>query len=345
MTGAFFVFCIIQRNMIKGKVKLDLDAETILKFVSEFDIFHFYMPRKWKLNEVTNSPLHKDENPSFLIGNRNGYLSFIDFSMNVHGNCFDFVKLLYNCSYNEALKIIDRDFGLGICGDTNAGAYKKIVEEYKQPEEDKEKHSVMIQVITKKFTKEELQYWREYHLDIQDLKDSHIYSIGKVFLNRRRFSTKDDELKFGYLYEDKWKLYFPKRDKKRKWLSNVPLSMAGGLSNLDKDHNALICKSLKDQLVCRKIYPYVCHVQNESLAAFSFDTIEYIRANSKEVFYGGDSDAPGKSASYIITNTLKWKHINPPDRLLPDIKDFSDWAKVEGLEKVEEHFKKKGLII
>jgi len=330
--------------MIKGKVKLELSAETILRFVTSFDIFHFYMPKKWKLNQATNSPLHRDENPSFLIGNRNGDISFIDFSMNVHGNCFDFVKLLHNCSYNDALKIIDKDFGLGICGDTNTGAYKRITTEYKQPEEDMEKHSTMIQVITRKFTKEELSYWAGYHQSLQDLRDNNIYSIDKVFLNRKRYYLKDTDLRFGYLYEERyWKIYRPTVPKKKKWLSNVPLSLAGGLENLNKEHNTLITKSLKDQIVCRKIYSHVCHVQNESLAAFSFDTIENIRANSKEVFYGGDSDAPGKSASHVITDTLHWKHINPPDRLLPDIKDWSDWARLEGLSAVEDHFKTKKL--
>jgi hypothetical protein len=97
--------------------------------------------------------------------------------------------------------------------------------------------------------------------------------------------------------------------------------------------------------VCRKIYPYVCHVQNESLAAFSQETVDYINNNSQTVFYGGDSDVAGKNASYIITDTFKWKHINPPDHLLNDCcKDFSDWFK-RSPQEVEEHFKKKGLMI
>jgi hypothetical protein len=331
--------------MIKGKVKIELTAENILKMITPFDIFRHFMPNiNWRINEATNSPLHPDQNPSFLIGNKNGHLTFIDFSLSLSGDAFDFIKALHACSYNEALRIIDKEFGLGISDVSNVGEYKRIVSEYKQPEEDKEKHSVMIQVVTRKFTNEELSYWNSYHIDLQDLRDNHIYSIDKLFLNRKRFPLKETELRFGYLYQGRyWKLYRPHNSKKTKWLSNVPLSLAGGLENLDKNHNTLIAKSLKDQVVCRKIYSYVCHVQNESLAAFSQETVDYINNNSILVFYGGDSDPVGKSASYIITDTFKWKHINPPDQLLTECcKDFASWG-AKSMKEVEEHFKKKGL--
>ena len=139
--------------MIKGKVRIDLTAENILKLVSDFDIFRYFMPNtNWKINEATNSPFRKDVNPSFLIGNRNGYLSFVDFAdSNKHGDAFEFVKQLHGCTYDEALRIVDKEMGLGISDMSNVGEYKKIVSTYKQPEEDKEKHTVMIQVITKKF--------------------------------------------------------------------------------------------------------------------------------------------------------------------------------------------------
>lgn len=331
--------------MIKGKVRIDLTAENILKLVSDFDIFRYFMPNtNWKINEATNSPFRKDVNPSFLIGNRNGYLSFVDFAdSNKHGDAFEFVKQLHGCTYDEALRIVDKEMGLGISDMSNVGEYKKIVSTYKQPEEDKEKHTVMIQVITKKFTKEDLNYWGEYYIDVQDLRDNHVYSIEKVFLNRKRFPTKDNELKFSYLFGDKWKIYFPKREKKKKWLCNVPLTTSWGLKNLDKDHNSIIAKSLKDYMVCRKVYPHITGIQNESISACSYEFVQSLKDNSKTIFYSGDSDSAGKSASYMITNAFGFKHINPPDRLLPDIKDMSDWARVEGLVKLNEHFIKKGV--
>jgi hypothetical protein len=171
-----------------------------------------------------------------------------------------------------------------------------------------------------------------------------VYSIDTVYLNKKKFPILDSELRFGYLYEGHWKIYVPYTTNKRgKWLSNVPLATAKGLENLKPDKNTLICKSLKDYMVCKKVYPHVCHIQNESTAALSEEVVEFIKNNSKEVFYGGDSDVPGKKASFDITESFGFRHINPPDDLLPEVKDFADWAKLEGLEVIRLHFRKKDL--
>jgi hypothetical protein len=186
-----------------------------------------------------------------------------------------------------------------------------------------------------------------YYQDIQDLRDNHIYSIEKMYLNRKLFPLKENELRFGYLFSGSyWKIYRPTASKKDKWISNVPITTAYGLNNLSREKNTLICKSLKDYLLCKKVYSNVCGIQNESLSSISKETSEYISKNSKEVFYGGDSDAPGKQASYVITKAFGWKHINPPDYLLNDCcKDWADWGKLKGLEAVKQHFIEKKLIV
>lgn len=299
--------------------------------------------RDWKLNKVTLSPFRNETNPSFIIGNRSGSISFIDFGdLNYRGDCFTFVKLMFNfTSLDDVLKKINSDFGLGI-GGGSVKDYRQMVGQYKQPTEVK-RYS-LIQVVTRKFTNAELDYWNSYHQSLDDLKDNNVYAVKKVFLNRQLFPMKETEMVFGYLYDGHWKIYFPQaKDKKRKWLSNVPLTKSYGLNNLKSEHNSLICKSLKDYLVCKKVYPYVCHVQNESLSAFSEETVNNIKQNSNEIFYGGDSDRPGKDASFIITKAFGFNHINPPDNLLPDIKDFADWGKEKGLRELENHFIKKRL--
>jgi DNA primase len=331
--------------MIKGKKKVKLTSDAILERINEYDIFRFYMPDKtWKLNQVTHSPFRKENNPSFLIGTRKGYVSFVDFAdTSKRGDCFTFVKLLYNLStHDDVLKLIDKDFGLGIASGAPTEEYKKIVATYKQPELTK--RNALIQVVTRKFTKSELDYWNQYHQSVDDLRANNVYAIKKLFLNKSLFYIKETELAFGYLYEGHWKIYRPYADRNNKWLSNVPLTTSWGLNNLNKDKNTLICKSLKDYMVCRKVYKNVCGVQNESIAAFSEDTVNRIKDSSKIVFYGGDSDRPGKEASFAITEAFGFKHINPPDRLLPKIKDFADWAKAEGLESLVNHFKQKQLL-
>ena len=115
--------------MIQGKKRESLTIESVLGKVTEYDIFRWYMPEKgWKLNQVTYSPFRQERTPSFLIGNRYGRLSFIDFGdTSKRGDCFMFVKQLYNFStIDDVLKFIDKDFGLGISNGQSTNEYKKI---------------------------------------------------------------------------------------------------------------------------------------------------------------------------------------------------------------------------
>ncbi len=202
--------------MIKGKRREQLTPETVLSKITEYDIFKWYMPNPWKMNEVTFSPFRIENNPSFLIGNKYGNLSFIDFAdTSKRGNCFVFVKLLFNLSsIDDVLRLIDRDFGLGI-STKNIEDVKRVVPEYKQPESLGKRYS-LIQVVTRKFTNEELEYWNQYHQSIDDLKECGVYSIKKLYLNKSMFPLKDTELRFGYFYDGHWKIYRPFADKKNK---------------------------------------------------------------------------------------------------------------------------------
>ena len=334
------------RAMIQGKKRIYLTPDSILNKISEYDVYKMYMPHQnWKINTVTYSPFRNEKNPSFIIGYQGGILRYHDFADSTRrGGCFDFVIAMFNLpSLREALLMIDRDFDLGIVSVSSTKNYERIVADYAQPTATS-KREFFIQVKTRKFTHEELAYWNAYYQDIDDLRANNVYSIDTVFLNKQKFPIKDSELRFGYLYEGHWKIYVPYTTNKRgKWLSNVPLATAKGLENLRPDKNTLICKSLKDYMVCKKVYPYICHIQNESTAALSEEVVEFIKNNSKEVFYGGDSDVPGKKASFDITESFGFRHINPPDDLLPEVKDFADWAKLEGLEVIRLHFRKKGL--
>jgi len=330
--------------MISGKLKKDLSIDEILLRTSPYEIFKFYIPGNWEVNDIMCSPLRKDDNPSFLVGNKYGELNFKDFAVSDHkGDVFNFVKLKFGLPNLDAvLRLIDQDLNLGI--GSGSEIRTSPITQINEPEVSKT--STLIQVVTRKFTNNELDYWNSYYQDLKDLQNNNIFSIKKLYLNKKLVSIKDDELRFGYFYPSTstWKIYFPHRDKRRKWMGNVSLSETYGKERLKSDKNTLICKSLKDFLVCTKIYENCIQVQNESLAAFSEETVEYIKNNSKAIFYGGDSDFQGKRASYQITAKLGYKHINPPDYLLNDCcKDFSDWAKHESLEKVKEHFKIKGL--
>lgn len=334
--------------MIKGEIKVVLSTKSVLNKISEYDIFRYYMPDKtWKVNEVTLSPFRNERNPSFIIGNKKGTLSFIDFGdTSKKGDCFTFVKMLYNLpAIADALRMIDKDFGLGLSNGTSTGAYKEIVKEYKQPEDLGKRYS-LIQAITRKFTSEELAYWNQYHQSLDDLRAENVYSIKKLYLNKQLFPLKDTELRFGYLYDGHWKIYRPFADKKSKWVpNNVPITTMDGLQNIVDCDVAFINKSKKDYMVMKKVFPCSCAVQNEGLGCFSDGNVEYLKANSNRQILSFDSDEIGVQNSQQITQLFDFEYANVPRKYLSEgIKDWADLAKEHGLEAVEQYLKEKQLL-
>lgn len=335
--------------MIKGIKKTELNPNTIFQRLTPYDIFRFYMPNKdWSINHVTHSPFRKDTNPSFMIGNKGGILSFIDFGdTSLKGDCFTFVKLLYGFnSLNDVLTLIDKDFGLGLSGNfPNIENYKIIKAEYKQPEELGKRYT-NIQVIPKKFTQEELSYWNEFHQDIDDLRSNNVFSLNKVYLNKQLFNFKPLELKFGYYYDGNWKIYRPFADKKIKWVpNNVPIQTMEGLENINNVPFSFINKSKKDFMVVKKLIESSCAVQNEGLGCFTLENVKYLKENSKRQLLSFDSDIVGVSNSQQITKLFDFDYINVPRKYLNEgIKDWADLARIKGMKTLEQIFKEKGLL-
>lgn len=333
--------------MIKGNDKVELTIENILARISPFDIFTFYMPNKWRVNEATYSPFRKENNPSFSINNRLGTLSFIDFTNTKYkGDCFTFVKMLFNLNnMDEVLKMIDRDFNLGIQNRTFGQEYKKITQKYEQPEVAGKRYS-LIQVSTRAFTKEELAYWNQFHQDISDLRAEHVYSIDKVYLNKRLFVLKDTELRFGYFYDGHWKIYRPYAAKAYKWVpNNTPITHLEGKKNIIGVDNAFINKSKKDYMVIKKVYPHTCAVQNEGMACFSPENVEFLKTNSRIQTLSFDSDIPGVTSSLDVTKTYGFGYCNVPKEYLKDgIKDWGELSRIHGMKEVEKVLTLKGIL-
>ena len=333
-------------NLVGKRSKVTI--EEILKRITEYDIFRWYMPNKdWKVNKPTFSPFRNENNPSFVIGNKHGRLSFIDFAdTNRRGDCFDFVRMLFNfATVHDAAKLIDRDFGLGLGSGQATEEYKKIVAEYKQPEDVGKRYS-LIQAVTRKFTNEELAYWAQYHQSIDDLRANNIYSIKKLYLNKQLFSLKENELRFGYLYDGHWKIYRPFGDRKTKWVpNNVPITTMDGKEDIKNCKVAFINKSKKDYMVMKKVFPCCCAVQNEGIACFSHENVEYLKANSDVQILSFDSDVTGVANSQQITKLFDFGYLNVPKIYLKEgIKDWADLAKVHGLKAIENYLKQKQLL-
>ena len=199
---------------------------------------------------------------------------------------------------------------------------------------------------TRKFTNLELSYWNDYYQDVDDLKANNVHSIAEVYLNKKRIVLNDNELRFGYLYDGNWKIYRPFSDRKWKWMpNNVPITAMDGMDDIKNCHTAFITKSKKDYMVMKKIFPTVCAVQNEGVACFSYDNVEYITDNSEKQILSFDSDTTGVNNSIDITNMFGFDYCNVPKKYLPEgINDWADLAKGHGLRVIEDYLINKSIL-
>lgn len=332
--------------MISGKKKINLTVELILSKITPYDIFKYYMPHPFKLNVKTFSPFREEKHPSFIIGTKHGEITYIDFAdTSKRGSCFNFVKTLFGINYTQTLKLIDKDFHLNIGSNENTEDYKIITSTYEQPENVAKRYST-IQVITRAFTNFELEYWNQYHQDVSDLKANNIYAIKKLYLNKGLFHLDSNELSFGYLYKNRWKIYRPFADKKHKWLpNNVPITAMDGKEDIKDCNVAFINKSKKDYMVIKKIFPCTCAVQNEGLGCFSPENVDYIKTNSGKQILSFDSDMTGVENSQQITKMFDFGYCNVPRKYLSEgIKDWADLGKIHGMKAIEEYLKHKELL-
>lgn len=329
---------------ITGSKKKQLTMDAILDLITPYDIYRYYFG-DFQINHATVNHLRGDRNPSFIIGNKYGELSHFDFGdSNWRGDCFSLVMQKENCDLNTALHIIDRDFGLGISTDTFKGKYKEITSAYKQPEITKK--NTLIQIITRKFTKEELAYWNQYHIDISELRENNVYSIKTLFFNKSKFPLKETDIRFGYYYEGFWKIYRPMAGKDDKWFpNNVPITMMDGKHLIKDCDTAFINKSKKDYMVVSKIFKCSCGVQNEGIGCFSPENVEYLKSNSRRQILSFDADGPGVKNSQYITKLFGFDYCNVPKKYLQQgLKDWADVAKIHGLKEVEKILTEKNLL-
>lgn len=330
---------------VEGSKKIRLTVANVLDRVSAYDIYRYYVGHDFQFGKAFISPFRKENNPSFSINvNKTGNITHIDFAdAERKGGCIDFVQQLYNVDCRKALEMIDRDFNLGIY-------YQKgNITSLRPIQPTKPKEQTLIQVVHRRFTKMDLDYWNLYGVSEAELKFHDVFSVKKVYLNRRLHPIPDDEPVFGYLFDDKWKIYRPlAKERINKFMGNVLNDRMSGIERIiDRYDKIVVTKSKKDEIVLSKFLPVVCSVQSESVVSINTANINLLIGRGREVYLNFDSDEVGvQSCKYYNQFGFKWVncpvgHTKPNGSL---IKDFADLARYYGLDKVIEHFTKKKII-
>lgn len=268
-----------------------LDTKTILSIVSEYDIFKYYIGQDLVIGRSINSPLRKDETPSFIVY-KTQYgvysLRFMDHSTGQRGTCFDLVMMLYSCDFTTSLRLIDRDLHLGIAACKIDSTIRSRTME--ALEVSHELCSIEVGIRDWDIVRDK-GYWTSFGITGRTLQKYNVYPLSHYRVNGHEYEFKD--LCYGYYFgNEMWKLYRPFHTT-GKWFSNTNSSVIQGSDQLPAKGDLLvITKSLKDIMVYHEIGVTAIAPQSESIL-IKEDYIMMLKSRFSRIIVNFDFDYAG----------------------------------------------------
>ena len=309
-----------------------LHTNVILGRISEYDIFKYYCPRFEKLGKLFNSDLREDKSPTVYITQFNGKLLYKDFGYHDHTlDCFSYIQVKYNCSFIDALRIVDCDFRLGLSSQKEVREFTMGCMAYRQKKTpDLTKKQVIIQKKKRPWNKEDANFWSKYLVSKKILSMFAVEPISHFWVNGTRFTCKS--ITYVFKFKNRYKIYSP-YEENNKWLSNTNKTDIQGYNQLPDTGNRLIITSSLKDVLCLHSAGYTAIALQSEMQIPEEKLISELkqRFNTIEILYDNDFDKkhnPGQTMAKKICDLYGLKNIYLPDEL--ESKDPSDLVKKVG---------------
>lgn len=302
-----------------------ITLDWILSRVSEYDIYAAYIGN-FKVGMIYNSPLRKDKTPSFgcFYSKKTKHLLFKDHGTGECGNVIKFVELYTGITnYSDILQDIVRR--LKITNNTQLVSSKQYI-----PSTE-----TVIGVVRQEFTETDINYWKQFNIQVETLKKFGVSSIKYYLCNGIVKSIyKEDNPMYAYKVYNHFKIYKPLADKYTKWRNNLTELDIQGFKQLPKTGDILIItKSMKDVMCLYEMG--IPAISPSSESTFIPDKIlEQLKKRFKRIIILFDRDSSGCKSSIKIWNKYKLKplFINKSFKS----KDISDAIKNNSFDIVKE---------
>jgi hypothetical protein len=300
-------------------------SDEILKYHTEYDLYAKYIGSNFKIGRPLCSPLREDKSPSFCVyvHKNDNKLMWRDYSTGEGGDVFKFIQRKLNLSSREeAYRAISHDFFMN-----------KTYPPPKLPA--KPKHVVKeINVARKAFTKRDIEYWQQYGISEQTLKDYNVSALKTFFVNGlNQYVAKPGDLMFGWKVYGAFKIYRPTEAKEEKWRSSLSAYDLQGFEQLDADGDVLIItKALKDVMLLREL-GYNAIAPPSETSGVPEVIMNNLKNRFTDIVVLFDNDAAGKKGSKKIALEYGLKEVTTPEG---ESKDISDYYKCHGRTKTIE---------
>jgi hypothetical protein len=300
-----------------------LNKDAILRYLSQEDIYTYYIGDDYLTQSVINSPLRKDNIPSFAIYHHKHYrdkLMFYDFATKDTGDCFILVSKMYNLTMKQTFLKIAYDFKLSDIkqdGTINFNHSPKLIK----------KDKIELGIKSRQWLNKDKWFWQQFKIKRSTLEFFKVKPVSHIFYND--YVVKADEL--AYAYEElkdnqiSYKIYQPKSES-YKWINNADYSVHQGYTQLPKTGKLLIItKSLKDVMsIYDNCSMSAVGLQSESVSIKPSVVDEY-KQRFETVLFLFDNDPPGIRFSKMMSNETGLDYFLLPT--IDKIKDFSDLMK------------------
>ena len=316
----------------------ELNEENVLKEITAYDIYNYYIDEEVKVGKIMFSPLRPDDkkHPSFglYVSKITGDLLYNDFVLG-SGNTFKFVMELFHVDYWTALNIINNDFNLEL-----DGYNKKIKGKKGTPKITKfipqKRSAVKISVKDRDWNNDDKIYWtNNYHISLDTLSRLNVKPIEYFWINN--YMAKAHKYAYAYHLDPYiYKIYQPSLDRSNgKFYSNIQLNTTWqGYRALDKEADILfITSSMKDVAVLREL-KYNAIAPHSEGAKIHKRTIEYLHSRFKNIILFFDYDEAGIKHSKDINEEHGLRTIFTNNDIAKDPSDFAKFYSPGNLKRI-----------
>lgn len=266
------------------------------------------------------APYRDDEHSSFgLFEHYNGELLFKDAAYNKSGDIIEFVKLIYNLNTRkEAFNLLVKHLRENKVEKLQIKEHHKVVK--KQP--------TTIEIVSKPFTPEAFDYWKQYHINKRILKKYNCSFVDMIKMDKRgKVRLFQPPFAFAYRIVDSYQIYQP-YNKEFKFFNSLSDKYILGFHQLPPTGDLLIIdKSMKDIMFCDYLKLPAVAPRAEGIM-IPDEYLKHLKTRFKRIVVMLDNDEPG------IVNANKYPK-EYEKVFLKSAKDKTDLVLSVGLKKAK----------
>ena len=292
--------------MVIGKTTSSISKTEIFTKYSEIQVLTAAFPEITEVPCRISSPFRVDNNPSFSIYlNNDNHIMFKDFGdTDCRGSLLDLLCKKWNCSFNQ---VFDKILELmqGSVQDDSVILKPKQIKVLTRKESSE---LTKIQVAVRPWRDYDIEYWKQYGVELQWLKYAEVYPISHKIIYKKVLADDGSPIikkyifpadKYAYCYVERkdnklsLKIYSP-FSKNHKWCSKMDASVISLWTKVPEfGDKIIIASSVKDALTisCNLHIPAIAP-QGEGYN-LSNSAVSELKRRYKKVFISYDGDLAG----------------------------------------------------